>query len=79
MECTTAISSIENTIKRLHINSPLYFVYPKNLYHDKQEIMDELFHQYHLFLLIYIDHPVLITEWKQNIDSSDYDFFGTKE
>ena len=68
MECTTEISSVENTINKLQINFPLHFFYQQNLNHDKQKIMDELFHKCHLPLLKYIDHPALITQWKQNID-----------
>ena len=44
----------------------------KNVYHDKK-IMDELFHKYHLPLLKDIDHPKLITQWKQNLDASAYE------
>ena len=35
--------------------------------------MDELFHQYHIPLLKYIEHPAFITEWKKNIDSVSYE------
>ena len=35
--------------------------------------MDELFHQFNLPLLKDIDHPTLITEWKENIDSDAYE------
>ena len=41
--------------------------------------MNELFHKYHIPLLKYIDHPVLITECKQNIDSSAYERYINKE
>ena len=66
MACTIAISSVSNTIKKFHRKSNLLF-FQKNVYHDKQNIMDELFHQCHLPLLKYIDNTELITEWKQNI------------
>ena len=59
MACYTEISS-ENTINKLQILSTVHSVYQQNLYHDKQDIIDELFYQYHLPLLKYIDHPALI-------------------
>ena len=72
MACTTAIYSVENTRNKLHIQYPLHFFCQNNLYHDKQDIMDELCHQCHLPLLEYINHPALITEWK-NIDSAAHE------
>ena len=72
MACTTASYSVANTIKNFRIQSLLHNFYQQNLYPDKQEVMNELLHRCHLPLLKYIDHPELITEWKQNIDSSAY-------
>ena len=59
MACTTEISSVSNTINKLHIHYPLHYLYQQNLYHNKQENIDELFYQYHIPLLKYIDHPKL--------------------
>ena len=59
---TTEIYLVVNTIKKFHIQSSLHFFYQQNIYHDKQEIMDELFHQYHIYLLKCIDNPAFITE-----------------
>ena len=39
--------------------------YKQNFYHDNQNIMDKLFHQYHVHQLKYIDNHTLIT--KSNI------------
>ena len=69
MGCYTEITSVENTIKKFHIMSDVHICYIHNFYHDKQEIIDELFCQYIKPLLKYIDDPVLIQERKQNIDS----------
>ena len=60
MDRFTEISSIENTIKKLHIQSDFHSDYIHKFYDDKQEIIDELFYQYHLTLLKYIYHPALI-------------------
>ena len=72
--CYTEISSLKNTIKKLQILSTLHSIYQKNFCHDKQDIIVEIFfYQYYLPLLKYIDHPALIQEWKQNIDSAAYE------
>ena len=59
-----AISSVENTINKFHIQSNFNFIYKQNLYHDKQYEIDELFHEYHIPLFNDIYHPALIEEWK---------------
>ena len=43
MACYTAITSVENTINKLHIMYNFYSSYIHNLYHDKQESVDYLF------------------------------------
>ena len=35
MSKNTQISSVENTIKKLHIQSDLHLIYKQNFYHDK--------------------------------------------
>ena len=74
----TLISSIENTIKKLHVQSDLRLIYKKNLYNDKQKEIDELFGKYHIPLLNDPGHPAFIEEWKQNIDSAYYEKIKTK-
>ena len=46
MDCYTEITSVENTIKKLHIQSDLNYGYIHNFYNDKQYIIDELFCKY---------------------------------
>ena len=38
-----AISSVANTIKKLHIQKHMYLIYKQDLYKDKQREIDELF------------------------------------
>ena len=57
----------------MHIHSDLNSGHVNNLYHEIQWIIDELFYQYIKPLLKYIDHPVLIKEWKQNLDTDAYE------
>ena len=72
MACYTAISSVASTIEKFHIMSNFHYVYQQNFYHDKQEITDEIFDEYHIPLLKNIDRLALITEWKQNLDAAAY-------
>ena len=45
MTCYTSIHSVVNTIYKLHTLSDFHCGYIHNLYHDKQDISDELFCQ----------------------------------
>ena len=47
--------------------------YQQNLYHDKPEVVDGLSYQYDFPLIQNIDHPELIQEWKQSLDSDAYE------
>ena len=69
----TSIPSVVNTLKTLHIWSNFNFSYMRNLYRDKQDIVDELFCKYIKPLLKYIDNPALNKERKKNIDAAAYD------
>ena len=64
MGCYTEIPSVEHTRKKFYIQSDLYPSYIHHFYNYKQEIIDELFYQYHIPLLKYIYHPALVQEWK---------------
>ena len=78
MACYREISSVSNTLNKLHIQYYLHAVY-KKLYHDKGDKFDELFDQYYIPLLKYIDNPELFKEWKQNLDAADYENNLNKE
>ena len=59
----------------MHIQSDFHFIYKNNFYHDKQDEIDTIFDEYHIPLLNYLDHPALIEEWKQNLDSAAYETY----
>ena len=73
MACYTTITSVSNNVKKLNIMSDFSYGYIHNLYHDKQDSIDDLFCQYIKPLLKYIDHPALIQQSKQNIDATAYE------
>ena len=73
MEKNKEISSVANTIKKFHIQSDLHFICKQNFYNDKQDEIDTLFIEYHVPLFEDIDNPVLIGEWKQNLDAAAYE------
>ena len=60
MDFYTSITSVENTINKLHIHSDFHSGFIYNLYHHKQDITGGLFYQYHIPLLKDVDHPELI-------------------
>ena len=60
MACYAEINSVANTTKKLNIRSNYHYFYIHNFYHNKQEIIDDIFYQCHLPLLKYIDHPAMI-------------------
>ena len=59
MACYTYITSIANTINKLNTMSNLNSVNIHDLYHNKQESIDDLFYKYIKPLLKDIDHPAL--------------------
>ena len=67
-----AISSVANTVQKLHIQSDLHLIYKQNFYHDKQNEIYNLFIEYHVPLFDDLDHPSLIKEWGGNIDAAAY-------
>ena len=54
------------------------FFNQQKLYNDKQDVMDELYHQYHIPLLKYVNNTALIIERKQNLDSTAYEKYINK-
>ena len=72
-EKNKAIYSVSNTIKKLHIQSDFHFIYKQNFYHDKQDEIDAFFIEYHVTVFDDLDHPALIKERKQNINSAAYE------
>ena len=61
----------------MHIQSNCNSGYKHNFYNDKQNIIDDLFYQYHIILLKDIYNPAFIQEWKQNIDAAAYEKIQT--
>ena len=73
MARSTAISSVANTINKLHMQSDLHLIYKQKFYHDKQDEIDTICDEYHIPLINYIDHTALTQEWKQNIEAAAYE------
>ena len=63
MSKNKAMSSVENTIKKLHIQKNMHLIYKQDLYKDKQKETDDLFIEYLVPIMEDIDHPALIGEW----------------
>ena len=67
------ISSVENTIKKLHIQNNMHLIYKQDFYKYKKREIDELFIEYLVTIMEDLDHPMLIEECKQNIDAAAYE------
>ena len=73
MKKNKAISSIENTIKKIHIQKNMHSIYKQDYYKDKQEKIYDLFIEYIVPVMDNHDHPALIEKWKKHIDADDYE------
>ena len=72
------ISAVANTIKQLHIQKNMYMIYKQDFYKNKQKEINYLFIEYLVPVMEDIDHPVLIEEWRQNLDAAAYKKIHTK-
>ena len=63
-----SISSVENAIKKLHIQKNIHLIYKQDFYKDKQKEIFDFFIKYLSTIMEDLDHPALIKEWKQNIN-----------
>ena len=66
MEKYKAISSVVNTIKKLHIQKNMHLIYKQDIYKDKQGEIYDLFIEYLVPIMENIDHPVFNEEWKKS-------------
>ena len=57
----------------MHIQCNLHFIYQQDLYKDKQKEIYELFIEYLVPVVEYIDRSALIEEWKLNLYASAYE------
>ena len=73
MKCSTTITSTSSTLKNLYIGTQYHSLYSTNIYSDQTEKMDRLFKTYITPQLKEIYHPVILQEWKLNIDAKEYE------
>ena len=73
MKKNKAISAVANTIKKFHTQKNMHLINKKDFFKYKQKEIDELFIEYLVPIMGYIDHPALIEEWKQNHDPAAYE------
>ena len=69
MNCTTAITSISNTLKNALLQYNFHSSYNQTKYNGEEEIINNFFSIYVEPLLNYINHPTLVQEWKLNLDA----------
>ena len=51
----------------------MHLIYKQYYYKDKQKEIYELFIEYIVLIMEDLDHPALIEEWKQNLDTAAYE------
>ena len=73
MLCHTTITSSSYTLKNLYIGKYYHLSYSTDNYNDYKEAMDRLFSTYIIPQIKEIYHPVIIQEWKFNIDAAEYE------
>ena len=62
MHCTTAITSISNTLKKLLLQYDLHSSYTQTKYIGEETIIHNIFSKYVELLLNYINHHALVQE-----------------
>ena len=72
MKCKRSISYIANTFKKIHLSYDLCSEYASMIYNDNFFTFGYIFRKWIKNYVENIDHPVLIKEWKLNLDKLDY-------
>ena len=72
MTCTTIIPCTSNTLNKLAVNKSYHYSYIQRELKDKKDMIINIFSAYVEPLLKDINHPVLLQEWKLNIDAAQY-------
>ena len=73
MTSINTITSISNTPKKLLFYKFLHYYYIKTEFNDKERITYNTFSTYFEPFLNEINHPVLVQEWKLNLDAVAYE------
>ena len=73
MTSINTITSISNTPKKLLFYKFLHYYYIKTEFNDKERITYNTFSTYFEPFLNDINHPVLVQEWKLNLDAVAYE------
>ena len=73
MTCTSEITSISKTLKKLLLQSDFHSSYIQTKNNGKEEIIHNIFSTYVEPLLTDINNPELVQEWKLNLDAPAYE------
>ena len=72
MTCTTAITSLSKTLKKLLLQYDFYSLYKQTKYIGKYEIIHNIVSKYVEPLLNYIKYNALVQQLKLNFDAPAY-------
>ena len=73
MICSTTIPPTSNTLKKFLVNTSFHSLYIQNECNDRKEDIINIFSAYVEPLIKEINHPVLLQDWKLNLDTSKYE------
>ena len=74
----SALSTIANTIKQLHIDENMHMTYKEDFYKTKQIEIDDFFLEYLVPVMKDLEHTALIKECIQHLDVDAYEKIYTK-
>ena len=73
MTCNMTIPYIVNILKTIRLSTNIFIEFTSTYYDDINDCYEMLFKQYTETYVNNIDHPVLIQEWKSNLDKAYYE------
>ena len=72
MTCTTVVPFISNMLEKLLLQYDLHSSYNQNIYFGEEKIIHNIFSTYVEPLLNYSNRPILLQEWRTNLDAPAY-------
>ena len=73
MICSTTITSTSNTLKNSLVNTSFHYSYIQNEFNVRKEEIIDIFSAYVEPLIMEINHPSLLQEWKLNLDAAEWE------
>ena len=72
MICSTTITSVANTLNKFHLSATIFNEFTSTYYDNKNDYFKMLLQKYTASAINNIYHPVIIEEFKANMDKTYY-------